>query len=165
MQKESLGPEFESCDWLMCAWKSTEWENFSWESWKLKVGSPLTMEFINDLISTKVRRIDTKHNDRTFFFEYHGGHLKIELENTITIDLVIKPGTIKMPDENPESDCCDMESTELEVGSPLTTDFIDDITYTKVRSIDRDDADKELLVILENSVSVHLSNKNPALSH
>ena len=160
MQKESLGPEYESCDWLICDWKSTEWENFYWESWKLKVGSPLTMAFINDLINTKVRCIDTEHNDCTPFFEYHGGHLTVELENTVTISLVIKPGTVKMPDEDPYSECCDVESSELNVGAPLTANFINDLTYTRVHHIKRDDAGRELLVVLENTVSIHLSNKS-----
>ena len=164
MQRESLGPEYESCDWLVCDWKSSKWENFNWESWKLRVGYPLTTNFIHDLTNTTVRCIDNEHNDRTHFFGYHGGILSVELENTITISLVIKPGTIRMPDEDTKSESYDVESAELMVGSPVTAAFINDLTYTRVRRIERDDANKELLVVLDNTVSVHLCNKSAALS-
>ena len=164
MRRESLGPEYESCDWLKCEWKSTKWENLNLERWKLKVGSPLTEEFIYDLTSTRVLRIDSGSSDLMDFHEYCGGVLSVELDNTITITLVIKPGTVKMPDEEPDSDY-DEDSDELKVGSPLTSSFIHDLTYTKVDRLERDDANAELRVILKNSVFIHLCHKSVASSN
>lgn len=164
MRRESLGPEYENCDWLKCEWKSTEWENFNWEKWNLKVGSPLTEGFIFDLSSTRVLRIDSGSSDRMDFYGYHGGVLEINLDNSITISLVIKPGTIKMPDEELDSDY-DEDSDELEVGSPLTSGFIYDLTYTKVDRLEWNETSRDLSVYLKNSVFIHLCNRGQASSN